>query len=133
MKKKGFTLIEILAIIIIIGLIIAILAPAVMKIIENTRRNAFRESMKSIIRRVEIYMEENNLNELPVEGLDITETDVEGNLLIPTQYSYGYKGRVIFEDDEVKALNISDDAGRFCGNGSRYALVVTNYNSTTCD
>ena len=57
-NKKGFTLVELIAIIIVIGLIIGILTPTAIRLIANSKKNAFREGMRSIVRSVEIYMEE---------------------------------------------------------------------------
>ena len=53
-NKKGFTLVELIAIIIVIGLIIGILTPTAIRLIANSKKNAFREGMRSIVRSVEI-------------------------------------------------------------------------------
>ena len=72
-NKKGFTLVELIAIIIVIGLIIGILTPTAIRLIANSKKNAFREGMRSIVRSAEMYMEENNLKSLPEEGLFLND------------------------------------------------------------
>ena len=55
-NKNGFTLVELIAIIIIIGIIIGIIAPTAIKLIEKSKVNSFREGLRSIIRSAEIYI-----------------------------------------------------------------------------
>lgn len=48
MKSKGFTIIELLAIIIIIGLIVLLITPAVNKLIENSENKSYNFQIKTI-------------------------------------------------------------------------------------
>ena len=48
--KKGFTLVELLGIIILLGLIIMILIPGVTEIINKGKRKAFEVNVKSYIK-----------------------------------------------------------------------------------
>lgn len=48
-RKRGFTLIEILAVIIILGILVIIAIPAVTKYIEGSRRSAYIDTAKQII------------------------------------------------------------------------------------
>lgn len=49
MNKKGFTLIEILAVIIILGILMVIAIPSVTKYIESSRKSAYVKTIKSIV------------------------------------------------------------------------------------
>ena len=49
MKEKGFTLIELLAVIILLAIISLIAFPIVLNIINNTKENAFKESITGIV------------------------------------------------------------------------------------
>lgn len=53
MKKKGFTLIELLAVIVILAVIALITTPLIMGIIEDAKKNAFRDSAYGIIKAVQ--------------------------------------------------------------------------------
>lgn len=50
--KKGFTLIELLAVIIILGVLLLIAVPSISKYIENSRKNTYINSVKSLVSAV---------------------------------------------------------------------------------
>ncbi|HHT38309.1 MAG TPA: prepilin-type N-terminal cleavage/methylation domain-containing protein [Mollicutes bacterium] len=52
-KKKGFTLVELLAVIVILAIILAIAVPGISGIINNSRRSAFEADVKMIITGIE--------------------------------------------------------------------------------
>lgn len=54
-KKKAFTLIELLAVIVILAIIAVIAVPAVLNIIEDSKREAFKASVQSVMRSVNNY------------------------------------------------------------------------------
>ncbi len=63
MKRNGFTLIELLAVIVILAIIFSITIPIVMKIIDNVKVNSLKVSMSNIEKAVEIYINENPIQE----------------------------------------------------------------------
>ena len=54
MKKKGFTLIELLAVIVILAVIALIATPLIMNVINDARKNSFKDSAYGIIKAVEL-------------------------------------------------------------------------------
>lgn len=124
-NKKGFTLVELIAIIIVIGLIIGILTPTAIRLIANSKKNAFREGMRSIVRSVEIYMEENNLRTLPEEGLFLSDEK------LGLDYEDGYEGVVKYIDGEIVLENIHN--GTYCGNGNLEDFNIVNYVPGECE
>ncbi len=54
MKKKGFTLIELLAVIVILAVIALIATPLIMNVINDAKKNAFKDSAYGIIKAVEL-------------------------------------------------------------------------------
>ena len=58
MRKKGFTLVELLAAIVLLGIIIAIAVPKYNKYIAKSKINTFRETLSGLYRSVEIYVAE---------------------------------------------------------------------------
>ena len=50
MNKKGFTLIEILAVIIILGILLLIVVPSVSSYIESTRKSSYVQTIKEILK-----------------------------------------------------------------------------------
>lgn len=56
MKKNAFTLIELLAVIIILGVIIAIVVPAVINTIKDSKERAYQTNVEAIKSATESYM-----------------------------------------------------------------------------
>lgn len=105
-SEKGYTLIELLSVIIILAIIMVAVVPTVNKLIETRKRDSFFVSSKSIVRQVE-YIEWNNedltskrLSELSIPGISLTDYDQ-------------YNSYVLFENNEIK-LNLVG-AGKFVG------------------
>ena len=54
MNKKGFTLIELLAVIVILAIVALIATPLILNVIEESRKNAFKNSAYGLIEAVEL-------------------------------------------------------------------------------
>ena len=54
MKKKGFTLIELLAVIVILAVIALIATPLIMNVINDAKKNSFKDSAYGIMKAVEL-------------------------------------------------------------------------------
>ena len=55
MKKKGFTLVELLAVIVVLAIIALIAVPVVINIIKSAQRGAFKSSAYGILESAKIY------------------------------------------------------------------------------
>ena len=53
MKKKGFTLVELLAVIVILGIIMSIATPIIIKIINDSKKETYKLSMSGYVKAVE--------------------------------------------------------------------------------
>lgn len=58
LNKKGFTLIEVLAVIVILGLLAGILTPTVKKMITNSEESVSEQQIKTVITAAKKYMVE---------------------------------------------------------------------------
>ena len=56
MNKKGFTLVELLAVIVILAIILAIAVPSITGILNSAKRSAFQADVKLIIKGIEYKM-----------------------------------------------------------------------------
>ena len=56
MKKKGFTLMELLAIISVLAIIVLVATPVVNKIIDNTKKSTFESSVKNMMESINWYL-----------------------------------------------------------------------------
>ena len=84
MKKKGFTLVELLAIIVILGIIMSIATPIIIKIINDSKKETYKLSMSGYVRAVEEQIAVNK-----AKG-KITKN---GNYNI-NNFEVGYSGRI---------------------------------------
>ena len=55
MNKKGFTLVELLAIIVILGIIITIVYPLVVSTINDAKKNAYTSQKEIVIKAAKLY------------------------------------------------------------------------------
>ena len=66
-SKSGFTLVELLAVIVILAIILAIAVPSISKLIDRTSRGAFESDAKMVLKAIEYKMLEDrsiNLNDI---------------------------------------------------------------------
>ena len=95
MDEKGFTLVELLATIVIMGLLIAVISPSVVNLQKNNRTKRFELYGKTMIEAAKLYVEK--------EGDDITElgiSDWEGCVDIDYQDLVNNKLIKVFDDTD---------------------------------
>lgn len=132
MKKnnKGFTLIELIAIIILLGLIAVIAVPTVKKIVDDAKLKAFEETARGIIRAGNLYY---------------SKEEMIGEELVQTKFSFPNEaddlklsgklpksGSMVINADGEIALAISD--GKYCITKSyKEKDITTTKNFDTCE
>ena len=68
MNKKGFTLVELLAVIVILAIILAIAVPSITGILNSAKRSSFEADVKLIIKGIEYKMLERDAGtEVPTD------------------------------------------------------------------
>ncbi len=120
--KKGFTLIELIAVILLIGIISLITVPTVSNIIQESKEKAFKAQAIYIFEATMIYLYDNDYADIPSEGLDVTII----NSIDPNPFITGYVFRNASGKFEI--AYVSD--GNYCANGEKNNLVITR---GTCD
>ena len=114
-NKKGFTLVELLAVLIILALISVIVYPRVNTIVEKNKKKAFIESVKSTIRSYDSYLASENYPQLG--QVDVTKG------IIPTIDSSTWKTGLIEKlFSKIYVENFYD--GNFCAFGYEDSLSV---------
>jgi len=74
MKEKGFTLVELLAVIVILAIVLAIAVPSITGIIENVTIKAFEQDAKMIIKSINYKsLTNDNFNATDITKENITE------------------------------------------------------------
>jgi type IV pilus assembly protein PilA len=74
-KKKGFTLVELLAVIVVLAIILAIAVPGIANIINNSTRRAFNLDAQMILKAIEYKkLEDNTFNPLEITKENMKNT-----------------------------------------------------------
>lgn len=89
-NEKGLSLVELLAVIVILGIISAIAVPSIGNIIENTRYNAVKADAINVINAANIYYTDTNeTTEVSVQKLlDEKYLDAVGSIPLASTVSY---------------------------------------------
>ena len=77
-SKSGFTLVELLAVIVILAIILAIAVPSISLLINNASKSSLESSAKMVLKGIDYKMMENSA----FDPSDVDETTVEGYLNI---------------------------------------------------
>ena len=135
MNKKGFTLVELLAVIAILAILVVIAIPNVMRMFNKSRQNVFESEVKEIIRIAEqnflndyfntegktfSYCKDgscdNNLDMIGRENLEYyiemnSQGEIEKIYVTDGTYQYTKNGKVKVEDvgDSQTIANLTDD------------------------
>ncbi len=107
MKKKGFTLVELLAVIVILAVIALIATPMIMDVIEKSRRGAAIESVNGILEVAENYQMNQSLDGEEIE----TNIDLTSDILV-YKGSKPESGRLII--GEKGRMSIVAKYGKYC-------------------
>lgn len=118
MNKKGFTLLELLIIVLVLCIIFLTSIKVVETIISNSKYGAFENSVYSAIDAVDLYIVNNNWSEIPAEGLEISALDK--SILKNNNFS---EGVFVRENGQVKMLYIKQD--NYCAKGTKDKLITT--------
>lgn len=119
MKNKGFTLLEILIIVVVLCVIFLLSIPIVQMIISNSRFGAFENSVYSAIDAVDVYIVNNEWTQIPPEGLEISVLD--SSILRNNNFD---EGVFVRENKQVRMIYIKQ--GEYCAKGTKEKLVTTN-------
>lgn len=131
--KKGFTLVELLAVIVIVALIALVASPIITGVIESSKENTFKDSIYSVTRAAKIALSNESLEEYPGSTLSFnfeTGVNLEKLGVNTNKFESGYLN--INEDGDIEFV-ITD--GRYCAKKdyTDQEFTIKKYDITTCD
>lgn len=83
--KKGFTLVELLAVMILLGIISLIAIPSISKILNRSREKAYESTKKELIKAAKKYAAEHT-SQLPIQELNSAEKCLRINDMVKNGY-----------------------------------------------
>ena len=123
-KRSGFSLVELLAVIILLGIIALIIVPSALKTLENSKKDAFKNSVVGLITSATNYMGESDFVEW-TGGLTIN--NIKTNNLFETKNMDNFTGGTLYNTNgTITVENVTD--GNYCANGKRNSLTITTGN-----
>jgi type IV pilus assembly protein PilA len=85
--KRGFTLVELLAVIVILAIILAIAIPGVSDIINNSKLNGFYISSKMLKEAAKTYVSANNISVASGTTIELLYSDIKNSGYINKKFS----------------------------------------------
>lgn len=118
-NNKGFTLAELLAVIVILAIISLITMPIYNNIINNSKKQVYTDSMHALINELENYVI-SDISSKYTSETSITSLDLElNNHNITT-------GNFYLNNSFITLVNVTND--EYCANGDKNNLVITKGN-----
>ena len=105
LNRKGYTLVELLAVVVILSVLLAIMIPSVNYLIDINKENNYKNLKESILGAAKMYMSDNRYNiildyqdegglcvdsEVDEGVLKINEIDINGKITLETLVSNNY-------------------------------------------
>lgn len=129
-NNKGFTLVETIAVIIILGVVLSIAVPSITNVVKSTNKNRMISDAETFISEVKEYIESDTIGNTPNDN-KYTLEDIKGKTkLSKSPYGEEYKKNsyvditnysVCLTDGEYRAAgtegSITVEKGEKCSNG----------------
>ena len=129
-KKKAFTLIELLAVIVILAIIALIVTVSIGRLLDNAKKETFKESAIGVLRSAELYMGKyvlENKSE-PTYPMVFTCNGVEctnGTDILDISGKVPKSGSITMVNHKTVTANYLSD-GKYCVAGTRHDLQIAN-------
>ena len=117
-RKKGFTIVELLGVFILLGIIAIIITPSILNLQEDAEKDAFEQSVNALIRSAQVYHANNDFINFPSNGISPSDPNLE--LKNDEKFNSGVVK--LINEEYFYAYNISN--GKYCANGVRNDLSI---------
>lgn len=125
-NSRGFSLVELLGVIILLGIISLIIVPNVVDTIADSNKKAFTRSVQGVIESAQNYFASSQDEGLEGAGYDInymiTNKMLEAKNLEINKFTSG-NIKVKNENGTIEVVDLTD--GNYCANGTKNNLTIT--------
>ena len=123
-RKKGFTLVELLAVLVILGIVATIISPMVMTYIDESKEQSFKLTLDNVTRASSLYFNDNDIKNYTVVDLTTNKIKLGGVKLT--------KGLAVGNRKKSKVYIYKDG---YCGikDGSNITIKKTSANGCSFD
>lgn len=122
LNNKGFTLVEVLAVVVILSVLATIMVPTVSHIINQNKENNYKNIEKSILNAAKMYVSDNRYDMSIGEcndGVAAVTSFSDNRIMLTTLTSYLSSEEIINPMDDSKKLDFN----------SSYVYILFNCNS----
>ena len=137
MSNKGFTLVELLAVLVILSLLITIAVPSVNRILLSINESMYCEKVSNIESAAKMYAEDNYMDKISITEKVIVESVTLGTLVDKSYLKKDEETCVIGDDSNPCLLDPRDKSGMdnltfriYTKNNRLYATV--NFDKSIC-
>lgn len=142
MNKKGFTLVELIVILVIIGVIVTFSLPNITSTLERNKKDQMIIDAKDMVDKAKNYILKNSYNDgvvLKLKNIDIREEikdspfgnkyDRENSCVKRSIVDNQYKYKICLEDNKYKLM--VDDVSDLLGS-DKYTKIEDNVDNCSC-
>lgn len=136
LNRKGFTLVEVIAAVVILSVLMLLLVPSVNSLLQRGKNNSYKDLKQSFLLAAEEYVNDNRYN-ISVFESDITaigtDSITDGKIIIGTLLEKGYltpsgtddSGEYIADPrDKSKRLNLISSYVKVNFNNRKFSFAV---------
>lgn len=121
-NKKGFTLVELLAVIVVLGIVMGIAAVAITNVLDSTRKNAFVSNAKQYIEGAKSLVEAELVDRMFATG----NTAILENCAKDSKHDINIKEKI-----KLKTGGVTSPYGLKWDDASKVVVTVTDDNCST--
>lgn len=139
MKKNGFTLVELLGVIVILAILLVVSVPIILNVVNNSKKNLYINDVKTIVEEIEYIYENSMVEDTDVYKLyDFSQSDSDQIRALTFKGNKPSSGTIQinenagqFESITITKLISSD--GNWCANKSATSDEITVSKASDCN
>ena len=139
MKKNGFTLVELLGVIVILAIILVFAVPKILSVIDSSRQNIYKSDVNTIVEEINyIYENTMSLNEPEYKLYDFDSLTQKQEEALTFKGDKPSSGIIRINETEgqfesIVVTNLISSDGKWCANKSANSKDITVSKASDCN